>query len=103
MSICSSLTGWKVLATGFADDTTLLAYEGSAEANCRKLELAHERCMQWARRHGAQFAPDKYTLVHFTRRRDPAAVQARVNITGFNGVPLGGLKILGVWMDKKLT
>jgi hypothetical protein len=38
------------------------------------LKIIHRRAEQWARRHGSQFAPAKYELVHFSR--DP-----RANIT----------------------
>src|SRR2546430_6881400 len=54
---------------GFIDDTKLLVWGPTAAGNCRQLEAAHERCMEWAQRHGAVFAPDKYKLIHFTRRR----------------------------------
>src|SRR5207248_10955243 len=50
----------RTLAFGFVDDTNILAWGDSAKDNCRRLEQAHDRCIVWAKRHGAQFAPDKY-------------------------------------------
>ena len=37
-----------VSGIGFADDTNLLAYSESIEANCRKLERVHGKLLQWA-------------------------------------------------------
>ena len=54
---------------GFVDDVTLIAWGNSTEDNCKRLTDAHSQCDWWAKRHGAQFAPEKYELMHFTRRR----------------------------------
>src|SRR3979411_218538 len=54
---------------GFADDVNLLTYGEATVVNCTNLEIAHEQCLDWARTHGMRFAPDKYTLTHFTRRQ----------------------------------
>ena len=83
------------------DDTNLLAWGPTAAGNCRQLEAAYEKCLEWARRHGAVFAPDKYKLTHFTRRRN-ADVQAGIRIPGFEGRPVDSLQALGVWVDRKL-
>src|SRR5436305_1865960 len=86
---------------GFVDDTNIIVWGRSAEENCRRLDQIHERCLAWARRHGAAFAPKKYKLIHFTRRRK-ADVTARTNIQGFDGKPVSSLRVLGVWVDSKL-
>ena len=49
----------------FVDDLNLLAYSKSTEQNCATLSQVHERCLEWARRHGMKFAPQKYELIHF--------------------------------------
>src|SRR5438045_9680557 len=54
---------------GFADDINLLTYSESLDVNCINLELAHEKCLDWAHTHGMWFAPDKYKLMHFTCHR----------------------------------
>ena len=53
----------------FVDDLNILVYSSSTAENCRRLERAHEKCQEWARRHGAKFSPEKYELIHFTRSR----------------------------------
>src|SRR5437868_742262 len=54
------------LAFDFVDNTNLIAWSGSATENCQHLTEAHDRCIAWAKRHGASFAPEKYQLMHFT-------------------------------------
>jgi hypothetical protein len=59
----------------------------SARDNCRRLKLAHDKCIAWAKRYGAKFAPDKYKLMHFTRkRRDPSGDLASSVRIGDNDV-----------------
>ena len=53
---------------GFADDINLLTYREATVINCTNLEIVYEQCLDWARTHGMQFAPNKYTLTHLTRR-----------------------------------
>ena len=89
-------------AMGFVDDTNILAWGKTTEENCRKLELAHERCVQWAKTHGATWSPQKYMLIHFTRARKKHNLQASVNIQGFEGKPVPSLRLLGVEIDTKL-
>jgi hypothetical protein len=88
-----------VVGLGFVDDTNLFVW--TAAGNCRQLEAAHQRCLSWARRHGGMFTPNKYKLIHFTRRRS-ADIQAAVQIEGFDGKPVESLRVLGVWVDRKL-
>jgi hypothetical protein len=87
---------------GFVDDSNILAFSESREANCKKLEAAHNKCLSWANRHGAAFAPQKYQLIHFTRSRTIHNLQATVNIHGFQGNPVPDLRLLGVQVDSKL-
>jgi hypothetical protein len=97
----------KRLGFGFVDDTNLITWGHSAQENCRRLEEAHEMCMAWARRHGSKFAPDKYKLIHFTkRRRDPSGdLASAVRIEGSTEEikPETKLRVLGVWVDPKMN
>ena len=58
-----------VHSVGFIDDINLLAYSKSTEQNCATLSQVHDRCLEWAQRHGMAFAPQKYELIHFTTAR----------------------------------
>jgi hypothetical protein len=100
LDLFGSNTG-QTISFGFVDDTNILVWSPSAKENCRKLTSAHKLCLEWARRHGAVFAPEKYKLIHFTRRRK-ADVTACTEIPGFDGKPVPNLPVLGVWVDSKL-
>jgi hypothetical protein len=58
-----------VSRTSFVNNVNALALGKSTEEYCRMLQTVHERCLDWARMHGATFAPEKYILVHFTKAR----------------------------------
>jgi hypothetical protein len=87
---------------GFVDDTHILAYGKSTEDNCRRIELAHYKCLIWARKFGIKFAPQKYELIHFTRRRKGFNLAATVNLNGTIQEPKPDIRVLGVWVDTKL-
>jgi hypothetical protein len=95
-TLLPELEGKGVTAMGFVDDSNILAFSESTEADCKKLEAAHNKCLSWANRHGAAFAPQKYQLIHFTRSRTIHNLQATVNIHGFQGNPVPDLRLLGV-------
>jgi hypothetical protein len=86
---------------GFADDINLLTYGEATAVNCTNLETAHDQCLEWASTHGMRFAPNKYTLTHFTRRRG-FDVQAPVRLRDTVVQPKPVVRILGVQLDSKL-
>jgi hypothetical protein len=87
---------WEGLSgIGFADDINLLIYSESTEANYRKLEQVHARLLQWAQKHGMKFAPRKYELIHFTRRRG-FNLQVGIQIGGIEKAPTEEVRILGI-------
>ena len=86
---------------GFADDINLLTYSESLDVNCINLELAHEKCLAWARTHGMRFAPDKYKLTHFTRRRG-LELTRHVQIGGVTIQPSPSVTVLGLRLDSDL-
>jgi hypothetical protein len=75
----------------------------SAHGNCQRLEAAHDRCIAWAKRYGAKFAPDKYQLIHFTRRRRDlnGDLASAIRINSHQVTPETKLRILGVGSIKK--
>ncbi|TKA66906.1 hypothetical protein B0A55_11660 [Friedmanniomyces simplex] len=58
--------------------------------------------MAWTRTHGAKFAPEKYQLMHFTRRPKKFNMQATVQIPKFQAGPVPVMRILGIHLDPKL-
>ena len=92
-----------VSAGGFVDDTNILTWSDSTELNCRTLERVHQICEDWARKHGAKFAPDKYSLIHFSRTRSRHDMQACIQIQGHETQPSPSIRLLGLWLDPKLS
>jgi len=93
-----------VFGFGFIDDTTLVAWSDTAVDNCRCLTNAHNKCIAWAKRYGAKFAPDKYQLIHFTRRRRHSEdLASTVRINGEEAeLCQKAIRVLGIWVDPKL-
>ena len=95
-----------LLGLGFVDDTNLIAWGATAEDNCRRLTAAHAQCEEWARENGARFAPDKYQLLHFTKRKRHACedLASSIQIGDHRVQPQDKtIKVLGVWLDPSLT
>src|SRR5436305_9119998 len=93
------------LGFGFVDDTNLITWGNTAQENCQRLTSAHNRCIAWAKRHGAVFAPEKYQIIHFTRRRrhPPGDLASTVRINGHPAtVQESSMRVLDVWVDPKL-
>ena len=68
-----------VSALGFADNTNLLAFGHSLKSNLLKLKNTHLKYLSWAARHGIVFSPEKYKILHFSRRRsDNLQLQLRL-------------------------
>ena len=96
-------TNLRVNTLGFADDINLLAYSRSTEVNCKALERTHKLCLDWASKHGMDFNPTKYTLIHFTRTRTKFNTKASVQL-GLNRIqPSKEVRVLGVQLDPKLN
>jgi len=86
---------------GFIDDIAYGIEGNSGKANVRKLNLILRETEEWRKKHGAQFEPSKYILVHFTRNKD-LETTASITINGINIEPSGEAKYLGVIFDKEL-
>lgn len=90
---------------GFVNDTMLITWGESARSNCARLTTLHEQCISWAHRHGAKFAPEKYQITHFTRRRKhphhDLALTVRVRSQDVH-IQQQSMRVLGVWGDPRL-
>jgi hypothetical protein len=92
-------------AIGFVDDTNLITWGDSAQENCKRLTEAHTKCISWAERHGAVFAPAKYQLIHFTKRTgNETDLNSTIQIAG-QPVQLqkSSIRVLGVQIDTRLN
>ena len=91
-----------VSALGFADDTNLLAFSSSLKSNLLKLKSTHSKCQDWARKHSMKFAPEKYELLYFSRRRrDNLQLSLRLGEVVLQ--PKEEVRILGLYFDSKLV
>jgi hypothetical protein len=103
---------------GFADDTNLLAFGKTPEANTQQLEKAWRTCLQWASTRGMAFAPQKCELIHFNKGRkqwkNPVALAhpeanngSYSGHSGYSGhsvvKPVESARFLGVWLDWRLS
>jgi hypothetical protein len=90
---------------GFVDDTNLITWGRTAAENCQRLTTAHDKCIAWAKRYGATFAPRKYNLIHFTRQRRHSTedLASTIQINGQGIEVCSSLKVLGIWIDSQLT
>src|SRR5271169_1883312 len=58
------------LGTGFVDDIVYGVDGNSDKGNVRKLQKVLREAETWRKKHGVQFEPSKYVLVHYTRNRN---------------------------------
>ena len=99
------------LVTGYIDDTALLVTANTVELATAKLQLLHERCDLWARRHASVFAHQKYELLHFVHQGDRRKIKdkQRPLDLGFKDgkeriiQPTNKARYLGVILDDKLS
>ena len=91
-----------VSAVGFVDDINIIAYGPDPNRNCTILEETHRKCEEWARRHGAKFAPQKYELIHFHRGKREACKHATLRLGEIVVKPSDSARILGVQIDSAL-
>ncbi len=67
---CNARDDLNTVATGFVDDVGLLTVGDSTEENCSALRMIHDEiCLKWASRHGSEFDPSKYQLLHLSRKQ----------------------------------
>uniref|UniRef100_A0A1L7UN13 Reverse transcriptase n=1 Tax=Fusarium mangiferae TaxID=192010 RepID=A0A1L7UN13_FUSMA len=88
-------------AVGYIDDVSILAVGPSAQRNCKILKGIHRKAERWAMKHGSQFAPAKYELIHFTRDPKMNCTHAlRLPHATVNASP--SCRYLGIQMDTRL-
>lgn len=60
----------KVKTSSFINDVMLIADGANTKNTSKILAEAHKDCLDWAQKHRSKFAPKKYQLVHFSRKRN---------------------------------
>ena len=86
---------------GFIDDIVFGVEGRSDRGNANKLEAILKEAEEWRKRHGVQFEPSKYILVHYTRNRR-LATDAAVTAGGMTIKPSNEAKYLGIIFDQEL-
>jgi hypothetical protein len=75
----------------------------STEENRRTLQTIHERWLEWAKKHRASFAPEKYILVHFSKARTKHNSACPLVLPTSTIYPSPSARVLGTVLDKKLS
>jgi hypothetical protein len=93
---------------GYVDDGAILAISPSLEANCQSLSSSLQEALDWGATEGITFAPDKYELIHFSRRRDDQDPRNTLSVsagsvTVSENVTCPYLRWLGILSDRKLS
>ena len=83
-------------AAGFVDDINILTYGLTTQRNCEVLQRIHRECETWAKRHGSKFNPQKYDLIHFTRRPGRYDMNTDLTIEGQQITPSADIRVLSV-------
>jgi len=86
----------RIIAIGFIDDVNILAIESSISANCERLSAAHGVYNDWASRHGAEFALNKYELIHFSKTLRKFNMAEYIRIDDATVRPKPDIRVLGV-------
>lgn len=88
-------------AVGYIDDVSILAIGPSSSRNCKTLKGIHREAEKWAQKHGSQFGPAKYELIHFTR--DPKMNSTHALRLPHATIPASpSCRYLGIHMDTRL-
>ena len=93
-------------ALAFVDDTYLLVVSKSHRYNCRLLRQLHDVVMAWVNENEVFFKKDKYSILHFQKpgsRREEVLDIPNIARLDRKRVLKTELRVLGVWMDDRLT
>lgn len=87
---------------GYIDDVAILAVGYTSYCTCKTLKVVHRKAEDWARQHGSKFAPTKYELVHFRRKRTGNTIHAlRLPQAAIAASP--SFRYLGIHLDSRLN
>ena len=86
---------------GFIDDTNLITWGNSTEDTTDTILRLHDTCEQYAAKHGTTFAPEKYQLMHLTRKPAKYNMAQSLTLRHHTVEPVDHLRILGVLLDSR--
>ena len=90
------------VAPGYVDDVAILRWGSSIEETCNGLTETMQKANAWAKRHASVFAPSKFQLTHYTRRRQ-LELDRQVQVDQTAVRPSASSKYLGVTLDTALN
>src|SRR5579859_5163284 len=91
------------LALGFINDIAYGVVGTTTEENVKVLKQTLEASETWRQKHGAQFEPSKYILIHFTRKKAKTHnPEVAIQIGDTTIHPTKEANYLGVIFDQKL-
>lgn len=85
----------------YTDNVGLLRTGKDTAATTRALMKDLRDALQWAQENAISFAPDKYELIHFTRRATPRVHRIRVDDLEIHSA-VNPVRWLGVYFNLKL-
>jgi hypothetical protein len=91
-----------ITSIGFVDNVNILAFGKSTEETCMTLRVIDDLCLIWVKMHGSSFAPGKYPLVHFPKKKRNIPTNALIlPTTTLNPSPHSC--VLGLILDSRLS
>ncbi len=78
-----------------------MAFGKDTEETCSVLKEIYSRCLTWGDMHGASFAPHKYVLAHFPKKKQNLPITP-LELPTFSLHPSPHARVLGLILDSKL-
>ena len=92
------------------DDTNILTLGKNTSSITKKLRWIHSRCLGWAKRYGALFSLEKYSLLYINKRRKKEREKEKLgNLTNpiyLDNIPItpsSSIRVLGVYLSSNLS
>ena len=88
---------------GWVDDVNIVVKGETAQENCETLQRIYRwKVKPWATAHASVFAPEKFALVHFTKKKG-VDLSAHLQLDHHDIAPSPHARVLGVILDSHLT
>lgn len=87
---------------GYADDVAILRTGSSLEESTAKLTRELASSLEWGKKNGITFDPEKCELQHFIKRKPPDTAP-QIRLGRFRIIANKVTRWLGVWLDEQLS